>query len=101
MSSSGIFWKCWDIVKVELMRANHHFGDLHGANLQWLNSVNIVLLPQKEGVEEIIDFMPISLIYSVAKIIAKILAIRLSMHMNSLVSNARSSQASLGIGSPP
>ena len=44
----AFFWKCWDIVKVVLMRANHHFSNLHGVNLQWLNSANIALLPQKE-----------------------------------------------------
>jgi hypothetical protein len=47
-------------------------------------------LPKKEVVEEIADFRPISLIHAIAKIIAKMLALRLAPHMNELISNAQS-----------
>jgi hypothetical protein len=50
----------------------------------------VVLLPKKEGAEEISDYRPISLIHAVSKIIAKILALRLSPHMDVLVSHAQS-----------
>jgi mannosylglycoprotein endo-beta-mannosidase len=49
-----------------------------------------VLLPKKEGAEEIVDYRPISLIHAIAKIIAKMLSIRLGPYMDSLVSNAQS-----------
>jgi hypothetical protein len=54
-----------------------------------LNSANIALLP-KEGVEDISDFRPINPIHGIAKIVTKMLSIRLGMLMNELVSNAQS-----------
>jgi mannosylglycoprotein endo-beta-mannosidase len=72
------------------MNAINSFGDLHVANFHWLNSANVVLLPKKDGAEEISDFRPISLIHGVAKIVAKALSIRLGPFMNDLVSNAQS-----------
>jgi hypothetical protein len=47
-------------------------------------------LPKKDGAEEISDFRPISLIHGIAKIISKMLALRLGPFMNELVSNAQS-----------
>jgi mannosylglycoprotein endo-beta-mannosidase len=88
---TGIFFKrCWDVVKTDLMRVIHQFGNLHVSNLHWLNSANVVLLPKKDGAEEISDFRPISLVHSIAKIITKVLAIRLGPSMNELISNAQS-----------
>jgi mannosylglycoprotein endo-beta-mannosidase len=66
------------------------FGNLHAENFHWLNSANIALLPKKDGAEEISDFRPISLIHGIAKIISKMLALRLGPFMNELVSNAQS-----------
>jgi hypothetical protein len=88
---TGAFFKsCWEIIKVDLMRVIHLFGNLHAENLHWLNSANVVLLPKKEGAEEVADFRPISLIHGIARIISKMLAIRLAPFMNDLVSNAQS-----------
>ena len=55
---------------------------------QWLNSANVVLLPKKDGAEGIADYRPISLIHAIAKILAKVISMRLAPHMNALVSNA-------------
>lgn len=82
------FKNCWDIIKVALMKVISLFGTLHTTNLHWLNSANVVLLPKKEGAEEISDYQPISLIMTVAKMIAKILATQLSHHMHALVLHA-------------
>jgi len=49
-----------------------------------------VLIPKKDGAEAITDFRPISLIHSFAKIIAKVLALRLAPHMSSIVSPTQS-----------
>jgi hypothetical protein len=88
---TGLFFKkCWDIIKDDLMKVVNDFGNLHVANFHWLNSANIALLPKKEGAEDISDYRPISLIHAIAKIIAKVLALRLSPLMNDLVSNAQS-----------
>jgi hypothetical protein len=72
------------------MRAIGRFGELHVRGFRWLNSANIALLPKKDGAEEVSDFRPISLIHAIAKIIAKLLALRLAPFMNDLVSNAQS-----------
>jgi len=88
--TGAFFKKCWDVIKFDMIRVIHQFDSLHTSSLHWLNSANIVLLPKKEGAEGIADYRPISLIHAVAKIIAKILSIRLTPHMNSLVSNAQS-----------
>jgi hypothetical protein len=88
---TGMFFKrCWGIIKGDLMRVIHLFGDLHAENFHWLNPANIALLPKKDGAEEVGDFRPISLIHVVARIISKLLALRLSPYMNNLVSNAQS-----------
>jgi mannosylglycoprotein endo-beta-mannosidase len=64
---TGLFCrKCWDIIKGDLMNVIHLFGSLHAENFHWLNSANIVLLPKKDGAEDITDFRPISLIHAVA-----------------------------------
>jgi hypothetical protein len=76
--TGAFFKKCWGIIKDDLMRAINHFNTLHMAHLQWVNSANIVLLPKREGAESIYDYRPISLIHVVAKIIAKMIAIRLA-----------------------
>ena len=50
----------------------------------------MVLLPKKDGAEGISDYRPISLIHAIAKIIAKVLSLRLAPHMDALISNAQS-----------
>jgi hypothetical protein len=87
--TGAFFKKCWDIIKGDLMIVILLFGDLHAENFHYLNSSNIALLPKKDGAEEVGDFRPISLIHAIAKIISKMLALRLSPFMNDLVSNAQ------------
>jgi hypothetical protein len=55
-----------------------------------LNGALLTLLPKKEVAELPGDFKPISLIYSFAKLISKVLALRLAPHINGLISNALS-----------
>jgi hypothetical protein len=66
------------------------FHSLWTSSLALLNSGNVVLIPKKDGSEAITDFRPISLIHSFAKIIAKVLALRLAPHMSSIVCPAQS-----------
>jgi hypothetical protein len=88
--TSLFFKKCWEIIKVDIMRVVEQFGNLQTSNFQWLNSANVALLPKKDVAEDISEFRPISLIHMMAKIIAKVLDLRLGPHMNDLVSNAQS-----------
>jgi mannosylglycoprotein endo-beta-mannosidase len=55
-----------------------------------INKANIILLPKKEGAEEITDYRPISLIHAVAKIITKTLALRRTPLMYRLISACQS-----------
>jgi hypothetical protein len=88
---TGAFFKrCWGLIKADIMKVVHLFETLHTENFHWLNSANIVLLPKKEGAEEVTDYRPISLIHAIAKIISKMIAIRLGPIMNELVSNSQS-----------
>jgi hypothetical protein len=72
------------------MRLVNRFGNLHTAKFHWLYTANISLLLKKDGAEDISDFRPISLIHAIAKIIAKVLALRFGPLMDDLVSNAQS-----------
>uniref|UniRef100_A0A453D7X5 Reverse transcriptase domain-containing protein n=1 Tax=Aegilops tauschii subsp. strangulata TaxID=200361 RepID=A0A453D7X5_AEGTS len=88
---TGLFFKrCWGVIMHTVMRVVQRFDSLHIDELHWLNSANVVLLPKKDGAEGISDYRPISLIHSIAKIIAKVLSLRLAPLMDGLVSNAQS-----------
>ena len=88
---TGAFFKAtWDIIKDDIVAAANNFHALRCSSLQMINSANIILLPKKDGAEEITDFRPISLIHSFIKIIAKALALRLAPHMNDIVSTNQS-----------
>jgi hypothetical protein len=70
---------CWTIIKRDVLAAltavfldrGQNFGDVNGAL--------IALLPKKDGAVELRDFRPISLVHSFAKLLAKILALRLAL----------------------
>jgi hypothetical protein len=54
-------------------------------NFCLLNQAYISLLPKVDGATDIAQFRPISLIHGFAKIVAKALACRLSLHTDSLI----------------
>ena len=67
---TGAFYKsCWSIGKMDIMIVINKFSSLHVNNLQWLNSENIALIPNKDGAEVVTDFRPIRLIHAIAKLI--------------------------------
>lgn len=63
-------------------------GDARG--FAKLNKAHIILIPKKSDAEEIGDFRPISLIHSVPKLFAKVLANRLRLQMHEIVAMNRS-----------
>jgi mannosylglycoprotein endo-beta-mannosidase len=73
-------------VKQDLIVALQAFHSLRTRRLELINEANIILLPKKDGADNISDFRPISLISSLAKIITKILADRLAPRLNELIS---------------
>jgi hypothetical protein len=79
---TGKFYKtCWDIIKVDIMAALNslYHGDAYKLDL--LNSAYLILLPKREDASSAGDFRPISLIYSFAKLVTKILANRLGPYL--------------------
>ncbi|CAN6230203.1 unnamed protein product [Urochloa humidicola] len=87
----GLFYKlCWSIIKNDIIQGLHQLYHLRGNRWSLLNSANIVLLAKKEDALQASDYRPISLMHSVAKILAKILANRLAPHLPNIVSPCQS-----------
>ncbi|RVW36390.1 hypothetical protein CK203_083809 [Vitis vinifera] len=61
---------------------------LHETFQRSLNSTFLVLIPKKEGAEDLRDFRPISLVGSVYKLLAKVLANRLKLVMGEVISDS-------------
>ncbi|KAL6322627.1 hypothetical protein AAG906_014299 [Vitis piasezkii] len=72
----AVFQDCWEVIKEDLVKV---FAEFHRSGIinQSTNASFIVLLPKKSMSRRISDFRPISLITSLYKIIAKVLAGRL------------------------
>ncbi|RVW39533.1 Transposon TX1 uncharacterized 149 kDa protein [Vitis vinifera] len=83
------FWLfCWDVIKSEILGLFSKFY-IHGTFQRSLNSTFLVLIPKKEGAEDLRDFIPISLVGSVYKLLAKVLANRLKLVMGEVISDSR------------
>jgi hypothetical protein len=88
---TGHFFKrCWPTIRADVMVDINSFYNNRNRDLNLLNKANIILIPKKDGAEEIGDFRPISLIHAVAKIITKTLALRLAPFMNNIISPCQS-----------
>ena len=61
----------------------------HGRFVRSLNSIFLVLIPKKAGVEDLRDFRPISLVGGLYKLLAKVLANRLKKAVGKVVSSAQ------------
>jgi hypothetical protein len=87
----GAFYaKCGDTVKSDVTQADQQLSQLRGNTFNLLNTANIVLLLKKDVAGKIGDYMPISLVHSVAKIFSKILASRLPRGCIEMVSSSQS-----------
>jgi hypothetical protein len=75
----------WLVIKCDVMQALAALCSLNVRSMYLLNQAYMVLLSKKKYVEEIKDFMPISLIHSFSKLFAKLLSARLASHMHHLV----------------
>ncbi|RVX19808.1 LINE-1 reverse transcriptase-like [Vitis vinifera] len=80
------FWQSsWGVVKEEIMDLFREFYNQRSfANS--LNSTFLVLIPKKGGAEDLGDFRPISLLGSLYKLLAKVLANRLKKVLDKVVS---------------
>ena len=86
----NFFKSCWGTIKHGVMAAIQAIFDQRCVNLHFINAANIVLIPKKDGTDKVIDFCPISLIHGMAKIIKKILVLRLAPKIGHIVSASQS-----------
>nr|BAJ95023.1 predicted protein [Hordeum vulgare subsp. vulgare] len=76
---------CWPIIKPDLLCVFEQVYALSGRGFSCLNQALIMLLPKRADASCLGDYMPISLIHLVAKILAKLLSLRLAPKLNKLV----------------
>ena len=80
------FWLFgWDVVKIEIMGFYREFHERRRF-VKSLNATFLVLVPKKGGVEDLKDFKPISLVGSLYKLLAKVLANRIKKVMGKVIS---------------
>jgi hypothetical protein len=82
----AFFQDCWDVIKTDLMGVFQDFHT-HRKFVKSINATFLALIPKKPGAVDLKDFRPISLVISVYKIIAKVLAIRLRRVVEKIISN--------------
>lgn len=66
-----------------------HFYRLAGGNFADLNTALIALIPKKDGATRMGEFKPISLIHSIAKLVSKVLSMRLAAVIDKIISPAQ------------
>jgi hypothetical protein len=83
--SLAFFQACWDVLKEDIMAV---FSNFHarGKFEKSLNSTFISLIPKVAGAAALNDFHPISLVSGIYKIISKVLANRLRLVINNIIS---------------
>lgn len=83
---TGAFYKSgWPIVKDEVMATIHSFAHADNRAFSKLNNALIVLVPKKMGARCPTDFRPKTMIHSIAKIISKVLTLRLAPRLNEIM----------------
>ena len=78
----------WDILKNDVMAVFQEFYT-HGTFESSINATFIALIPKKPGALECKDFRPISLVTGIYKILAKVLANRLKVVLDKVVSDSQ------------
>ena len=86
----AFFQKCWPVIEVDIMA---FFGEVfeYCKFEKSLNATFISLIPKKVNALNVRDFRPINLIGSVYKILAKVLAKRLALVLDGIISEALNS----------
>lgn len=79
----------WLVIHSEVMEAVQAFKHGNTRNMERLNNALIVLLPKKVGANCSSDYRPITIIHSFAKLVSKILSLRLAPRLKDMVSRAQ------------
>jgi hypothetical protein len=83
----GLFFsECWEIIKQDIMAAIDQLYLINQQGMHYLNQAYVMLIPKKENPLRISDYRAISLTHSFAKLVSKLLATRLSPHLDLLIS---------------
>jgi hypothetical protein len=84
----AFFQKCWSVIEADVMG---FFDEVyhHCKFERSLNASFIALIPKKQNASNIRDFRPISLIGSIYKLLAKVLANRLRGVLDKLISESQ------------
>ena len=86
---SMAFWQfSWSFLKEEVMGFFNDFYDW-GKFVKSINATFLVLIPKKEGAEDLKDLSPINLLCSLYKLLAKVLANRLKKVIGKIVSQSQ------------
>ena len=86
----AFFDKCWSVVKKDVMDFFDYFH-WHSMFEQSINASFLTLIPKMSNVVNIKDFRPISLLGSVYKLLSKVLANRLRVVLDNLISETQNS----------
>jgi hypothetical protein len=86
----GFFKMHWNIIRLDLIAALREIFKLRAGCWQLLNSANMILIPKKDGSQNISDFRLINIMHIIAKILAKVISNRLAPKLDQLVSNCQS-----------
>jgi hypothetical protein len=84
----AFFQQCWRVLETDVMGFFNEFFE-KSTFAYSLNAIFVTLIPKKQNAVNIRDFRPISLIGSVYKILAKVLANRLKRVLDGLVSESQ------------
>jgi hypothetical protein len=76
--NGAFFKKCWDIIKVDILRLCVDFAQ-GNLNLDSINNCLITLIPKKDNPETVNDYRPISLLNYSLKFLTKLLANKLQL----------------------
>jgi hypothetical protein len=86
----SFFKRCWHIMKLDVIEALQEIFALRLSCWNLLNSVNIVLIPKNEEAQGICEYWPISTKHSMARLLGKVLANRLSPKLDRIISQNQS-----------
>ena len=84
----AFYHHCWRVVEKDILAVFEEFFQ-HCKFEKSLNATFIALIPKKIDASNVRDFHPISLVGSVYKILAKVLAIRLRVVLDQLISETQ------------